>query len=581
MGIRTPKGVERPQRPDRPEQLANCAFRLLGEVAKVKFSLAHDRWRSVELSPRAKAARSLQSGEPGIVGADTTSLALPQIPTGTVSAGPIEVDLYAVAGDAQSSDSASTGGIVGTATLQLLFWGGFWEKATGPSTGDIRNAVAAILTSPYLSQLGQYGHKDVALGPSTLVYADVPSPTFSNDDVNNMVWDLIDQDTFPEPDAEGGRNIYMVFAPAGTQNDNPQTRGAHSDPTDTDAGDKDRAWVGWTNHGSLDFISQVFSHELVEILTDPEPNSGWQMNRSLNGGTEIGDACNNTGARAEGVLLQAYWSESHKACIVPRRRRTVSVVRSDPSYDLVYDRVTEHKQFTLHPGPVCPEGTYCYKRHSRWESISYTAFPHRFNSPQVSWALQGRSIPANSAGSIVFIAETWRPEPTGWSRSNTAVTVNYQTTGTSLTIANNPADNNYGFDVIAMVAESGPPDPTAVATATESDGFQGQDLQWDDQFNKDRERCLDRLKRVAEKARTGPIIGPGDPYRPWVDHLPPVFGEQTRGRLRELGRIAHYAQRFDPGSAAALRAAAEAFYQIPTGSLAGRPSQSVRGTSSA
>jgi hypothetical protein len=576
MGISTPRDLTIPFVVDHPQEPENCRYRNLYDAIKTTVSLTHGRWQSVDLSGVARRKRSLHSNEPGIVGADTTALALPQIPTGSVTAGPVEIDLHGVANDAVSSDSATGGAIVGTATLQLLFWGGFWEKAFAPSTGDIRITVAALLNSPYLSQLDQYGFKSLVLGASTLVYADVPAPTFSNEDAYNMVWDLIDQDTFPEPDDTGGRNIYMVFAPAGTQNDNANARGAHSDPKDTDVGDVDRAWVGWINHGSLDFISQVFSHELVEILTDPEPNSGYQMNRSLNGGTEIGDACNNTGARAEGILLQGYWSERHKACVVPRRAHSASIVRSDPDFDLIYDHVTEHKQLTLMPGPLCPEGTYCYKRHARWEAITFTAVAHRYNSPKVAWTLNGKAIPSNSSGSVVFMTDTWRPEPTGWSHSTAPVTVGYQTTGMSLLVTNNPSDANYGFEVRATITENGPADPTATATVTTNDGFQGQDLQWDDQFIKDRQHCLDRLKRANEKARTGPVIDHGDPYRPWIDHLPPVYNEQTRGELRELGRIAHYAERADPDFAAALRSAAETFYQVPSGALRGTTAHALR-----
>jgi hypothetical protein len=438
-----------------PQEPVDCKFRSLYDLFTIKPYLSHGRWQSVDLTVHSRRERSLGRGEPGIVDGDTISLFAPQIPASSVTSGSVEIDKYTVAGDAQSTDTSGppTGRqVVGSATLQLLFWGGFWEKAAVPSTGDVTNAVARILASPYLSQLDQYGFTGLTLGPSTLVYADVPSPTFTDDDVNNMVWDLIDQNTFPEPEDPGGRNVYMIFAPAGTQNSNAGYRGAHGAAKDNDKFEFDvnySAWVGSVNHGSIDFITQVFSHELVEILTDPEPNSGFQMNRSLNGGTEIGDACNKTGARAEGILLQAYWSERHKACIVPRRRRTVSIVRSDPKNDLVFDHVTEHKQVTVTPGPLCPEGTYCYKRHALWESITFTAIPYRFNNaPSVSWTLAGKPIPPNATGNVVFTTETRTPEPTSWSKATAPVTVNYQTTATSLTITNNPSDANYDFDVV-------------------------------------------------------------------------------------------------------------------------------------
>jgi hypothetical protein len=66
----------------------------------------------------------------------------------------------------------------------------------------------------------------------------------------------------------------------------------------------DHAWVGWIGNGSLDFVTDVFSHELVEAISDPEPDSpAWVMDRSVNGGNEIGDACNNTVDRVNGQLL--------------------------------------------------------------------------------------------------------------------------------------------------------------------------------------------------------------------------------------------------------------------------------------
>ena len=70
--------------------------------------------------------------------------------------------------------------------------------------------------------------------------------------------------------------------------------------------------------GNLNVITKVFSHELVESISDPEPDTpAWTLQRSLNGGVEIGDACNNTGDFWNGLLLQAYWSQQYRACALP------------------------------------------------------------------------------------------------------------------------------------------------------------------------------------------------------------------------------------------------------------------------
>src|SRR4051794_27656195 len=90
------------------------------------------------------------------------------------------------------------GAVVGTTTLILLFWGDFWLTATDPSVPVIRSAVSHIIDSPYLTELSQYGFQSLVLGDSYTVHEPGASyPTFSGDNVTNMVWDLIDNGTFP------------------------------------------------------------------------------------------------------------------------------------------------------------------------------------------------------------------------------------------------------------------------------------------------------------------------------------------------------------------------------------------------
>jgi hypothetical protein len=62
-----------------------------------------------------------------------------------------------------------------------------------------------------------------------------------------------------------------------------------------------------------------FSHELVEMITDPEtnPRPAWEMNRDFLGQYEIGDACNPLQDRLDGVEVAAYWSNVDKACVIP------------------------------------------------------------------------------------------------------------------------------------------------------------------------------------------------------------------------------------------------------------------------
>ncbi|MEP7178827.1 MAG: hypothetical protein ABI775_07045, partial [Pseudonocardiales bacterium] len=151
-------------------------------------------------------------------------------------AGATAVGRYGVAGDATSTDSAhdAGGGAVGAADLELLFWGDYWRTANGPSTGDVMTAMGRILTSPYLSELNQYGFSSLRLRGGTLVSSPgPPGGTFSADDVRDMVWALIDDDVFPEPDDPGGVIVYLVVAPATSSYNDSAARGAHTSAHDT------------------------------------------------------------------------------------------------------------------------------------------------------------------------------------------------------------------------------------------------------------------------------------------------------------------------------------------------------------
>jgi hypothetical protein len=228
------------------------------------------------------------------------------------------VGLYAVPGDAGPTDSITDkgGARIVHCDLELIFWGSQWQTATNPSAGNILAAVQTLLAGPYLAEMRQYGFQGITLRGATNFTTPNPPVNFKTSDVGDIVWSAIDQGIFPEPDDDGGRILYMVFMPTGT-NGPASARGAHSDPSDYDFPfDIDYAWVGWIGPGTLDYTMDVFSHELVEALSDPESDA-WRMTRNINGGGEIGDACNNTVDRVDNLLLQAYWSQKFRACALP------------------------------------------------------------------------------------------------------------------------------------------------------------------------------------------------------------------------------------------------------------------------
>jgi len=289
------------------------------------------RFQEIELPPREawkikrkRGGRAHLPRSHGVVADLDNAGGVPSqaIPAQFVASDGKLVALYNVPGDAGPTDAVSDqgGARIVDGVVELIFWGSAWQTATSPSRQSVTQAVQNMLTGPYLSELSQYGFRSVVLRGTTTILQPGPPATFSTSDVGDVIWNAIDSNVFPEPDDSGGRIIYIVLMPSGTTTSDPNSpRGAHSDPSDFDLPlDTDYAWVAWVGPGTLDYAMDVLSHELVEAITDPEPHSrAWTMNRSINGGIEIGDACNNTVDRVDGLLLQAYWSEKHKACVIP------------------------------------------------------------------------------------------------------------------------------------------------------------------------------------------------------------------------------------------------------------------------
>ena len=219
---------------------------------------------------------------------------------------------------ADTTTSNDGGAIISHVSLQLLFWGSAWNSNPAPSIGSFINAVNGILQSPYLSGLGQYGVASSSIKGAWIVTGRDPKNPFSDGDVHSIISDLIDQGSFPEPDDPGGQNLYMFILPANVRSNDTEHTGKHMFDRDYDFPfDVDRTWFGWVTHdGTLDSLTPIFSHELVEAATDPE-GDGVQVNpRDGSRWHEIGDVCCSN-ARVDNILVQSYWSDRDGACIVP------------------------------------------------------------------------------------------------------------------------------------------------------------------------------------------------------------------------------------------------------------------------
>jgi hypothetical protein len=229
--------------------------------------------------------------------------------------------------------------------VSLIFWGGWW--ASNPLANQVVAAVKGLLAGSYMSYLAQYGVHRGNLRGTTYAVDREPGMAFTDADVAKLVTDLLDDDQLPEPD-DDWPNIYAVILPvnsayAGLAPYDPQplppgtvssVSGTNSQVTwyDYDIGDVDNdpahyLWVG--NDGTLDYIMTTFSHELVEIATDPNGGDGVvQVAPAGVTANQIGDVgtawCDYV---FKGGRAQSYWSIADSALVLPKMysvRRTLA-----------------------------------------------------------------------------------------------------------------------------------------------------------------------------------------------------------------------------------------------------------------
>ena len=516
------------------------------------------RWQSVaahrrDPEPRGKRSKAKVPVHGGTIGPGGWRPD-PSDPISYRYAGASAVGKYGVAGDATGTDSAhdAGGGAVGAADLEILFWGDYWRTATGPSTADVMSAMGAIVASPYLSALNQYGFSSLRLRGGTLVSSPgPPGGTFSADDVRNMVWALIDDDVFPEPDDGGGVIVYLVVAPAGTMYNDTGARGAHTSAHDTDLFDGDDAWVGWTNWGDLDFITDVLSHELIEALTDPLPGTrdAWLLGRSLNGGFELGDSCNNTVDRLDGLLVQAYWSEQDHACVIPWHRYTCVL----DSGSTVLDTTTIATGVSVaNTGPCQPPAPYRWWLQAHHQRDEYRLTTSGYANATYTWTLAGAAV--TGTGTLNVSLDSTHPTASSDNRATRMVNIGYEVSGATLVVTNDPADGDYSYDVVGVAAESPKGSKRTTRTMDASGWIDGQTLLWEDAYYNARDACKAKMKAYGTRMVEHIVreIDKGDPAPPWVDLLPAGLRGDDRRIVQELEHLAHYVERQDPALAQGL-----------------------------
>jgi hypothetical protein len=202
--------------------------------------------------------------------------------------------------------------------LYLIYPGNAWtQPGTTPTADQVTSAVRTMLASPYMTGLAQYrGVGRGELRGSTVLASSEPPSGFKDREVGQFVCDQISAGTIPGPDADD-QTLYGVVMP-------PDVK-----PDDDNNWDGEHNWIrchghrihyAWfVNHGKLDELTGVMSHEIVEAATDPQGTAflGVDGTCTQKDWCEIADICPATGVYVDGVTVQSYWSDEDGKCIVP------------------------------------------------------------------------------------------------------------------------------------------------------------------------------------------------------------------------------------------------------------------------
>lgn len=445
------------------------------------------------------------------------------------------------------SDHAIYGGgaIVVGANLQPLFWGAYWETAAAPSMGDVFEAIQRVVNSPYLSELSQYGFQNLSLNSPLIVTDPAPAAgSFSADDVTGMVWQLISDGKFPDPDSSDRRNIYMVFAPSGTQYNAPESGGAHTGARHhTISFDVDVAWVAWVDYADLDTITALFSHELVETITDPEPSSGW-VTTDPNSDNELVDVCANQIGMVNEVAVAAYLSNNRATCVVPTAHWTRQVIlRTQDSLGndrrLLISGSTTASNF-------CFDGTFSWQLFGQTEELTVTADVSTYAKPTIAWTVNGTSI--DTTASITAPVD---PDADPLSNLETlpAETATAQATvsGTSLVLRSTFGQGAVDLDIVCSAQEEGLP---ALYDSQRSAEIvvmiSGRSRLMDSAYDRAAQACADRRERLLHMAykQVMSFVHRGDP-QPGIERDRKAFVAAIDRALAIAERIQAAAQPFE------------------------------------
>ncbi len=221
------------------------------------------------------------------------------------------------------------GAVINHVKVQVIFWGYHPAGPVGSPDPFMIIAARKIVSGSYMDGLAQYrGIQRGSVVGYTVVTTPVgnspgkpPSP-FTEDNVQNLLSDLIFHGLVPSP-SDAAECVYCVLMPPGANYTNEARAGEHGHYTYYAF---PLYWAnvrwGWVLDGTLDDLTERFSHELVEACTDPDSTldggSSFVVTSGCPGGygsCEIADVCSPLTATIDGVKVAQYYSAASGTCV--------------------------------------------------------------------------------------------------------------------------------------------------------------------------------------------------------------------------------------------------------------------------
>lgn len=225
-------------------------------------------------------------------------------------------------------------------TITFIYWGSYWNTATGPSSGDITGALQTNFSGPYFTGLQEYGVFAKPVVARSLIYTASSPPDFSTLTVDAsttvlhaIIVTMLDANFIPAPVDDN--QFYMLILPPAANNTSGVSA-AHDWLTYHGS----QINFGWSFHFAasagisiLDWRTGAVTHEIVEAITDS--NSGF--NGPGDGSTptvlvpmEMEDVAE-TGEYLNGVWVHSFWSNKQRAMIIPTTAAEFPVLPSPPA----------------------------------------------------------------------------------------------------------------------------------------------------------------------------------------------------------------------------------------------------------